>query len=933
MVRLFAAGLCSLLLLWALGAFANNDRAAGFYEDAVRRLDRRGLAGAIIQLKNALQDNPSMLAAHVLIGRAFLENFQPEGAEISFERAIKLGIDRTEVAVPLAQALLMQGKAREVLERFAPEVLIGTQRAQLMVLRSQAHKQLGELGMAATALEEARAQDPGSVLAQLALADLLSEKGQQKDALALASKALEVAPSDPRAWYVIGSIHHFSGDAPKALQAYDKALQLAPRYADARIARVTLLMSTGRLRETAADWDFFRKEHPDEPRSNYLRAVYSARIGDIAGAKEGLSRAAKVLGAIPLDVMKQRAPDVLALTGTVYFGLEEYEKARKYLESYIAIVPNEVPGRRMLGAVYIRRNDAVSAIKALEPAYRLAPRDPGVLTLLGEAYLARGRGQAAMELFQKAADIRGATPALQTTLALSMLQVGQPESAIEQLGSVLGRDSGQRGASVVLALTYLRAGEPRKAVAAMEKSALRHPEDPNVLNVLGVSHMAARDITKARAAYEKALQLAPAFEPAALNLAKLEVYEGKHDSARARLRTVLQSNGRSVQAMHEFAKLEATAGRAAESLAWYEKLITMDSRYLPGSIGLVEAYRDRGEHQKALDLVRNLGNDFPEDMDVLAAEASVHLAMSNFQAAQTVLARMDRLTKDPVRYVQVASMQLRAGNPGGAAYSLEKALSIYPDLLPAQILLVEAESARGNASAAEARARALTKTTSGGAAGYRLLGDIQFRQGRFADALASYRSALTKERTTENALRNVAAMLKMGSGPKAVEFLDAWIAEHPHDLVARRGLGDLHLRLGNIATAQGTYEALLAVNARDVASLNGLSNAFMRRGEYAKAVQTAEKAAKVAPEDPIVLDTLGWALAKSGATDAALSRLRDARLRNPRLEEIRYHLAAVLAKLGRDNEAVDEIGSAIGPNADYPEIEDARMLARRLGLR
>lgn len=94
---------------------ADDQRANGFYEDAVKRLDRRDLAGAIIQLKNALQDNPSMLAAHVLIGRAFLENFQPEGAEISFERAIKLGIDRTEVAVPLAQALLMQGKAREVL--------------------------------------------------------------------------------------------------------------------------------------------------------------------------------------------------------------------------------------------------------------------------------------------------------------------------------------------------------------------------------------------------------------------------------------------------------------------------------------------------------------------------------------------------------------------------------------------------------------------------------------------------------------------------------------------------------------------------------------------------------------------------------------------------------------------------------------------------
>ena len=70
MVALTAAG-------FAIGAsfpaFAVDAEGARYYEDALARYEKNDVAGAIIQLKNALQKDPSMLAAHLLLGQGIAQ--------------------------------------------------------------------------------------------------------------------------------------------------------------------------------------------------------------------------------------------------------------------------------------------------------------------------------------------------------------------------------------------------------------------------------------------------------------------------------------------------------------------------------------------------------------------------------------------------------------------------------------------------------------------------------------------------------------------------------------------------------------------------------------------------------------------------------------------------------------------------------------------
>ena len=109
------------------------------------RYEQRDVPGAIIQLKNALQIDKNMLPVQLLLGKALLANGDMAAAEVAFAEALRLGVDRAEVVLPMARAYLAQGKHRQVLEQpaFAVGGLPARTQIELWVLRSSAMSDLG----------------------------------------------------------------------------------------------------------------------------------------------------------------------------------------------------------------------------------------------------------------------------------------------------------------------------------------------------------------------------------------------------------------------------------------------------------------------------------------------------------------------------------------------------------------------------------------------------------------------------------------------------------------------------------------------------------------------------------------------------------------------------------------------------------------------
>jgi len=930
---LVALAFALALSLAAPAAAQRSDKASQLYDDAVARFERNDVGGAIVQLKNALQQDSRMLAAQVLLGRALLAAGQSADAEGAFSKALELGVKRSEIAVPFAQALYFQGKYEQLLERLPAEGLPKAQKLEMLVLRGHAHKGLWDFRSAARAFEEALAIDPKYTPALLSQADLLAEQGKRAEATKLVEAALRIAPNDAEVWQVKGSFAQAAGDGKGALAAYGKALELKPRYVDPRIGRASLLMDLGRLDEAAPDIDWLKQLAPEDPRGTYARAVYLAKRGDSAAARDALVGVTRLVDPVPREILRRRTPLLLLLGGLAHHGLGQPEKARGYLEDYLRADEQHAGARRLLGSILLTQGDDRGAISVLEPVVRRSPDDWQALSLLASAHMARGQYQSATSYLEAALKASGDAPEVRATLGFSLLGAGQAELALEHLQRAFKKNPGEQRAGIALAGLYLKRDKPQQALEVAAVVAERNPGSAVALNLLGAARVAGGDRKGARTAYVQALRADKSFLPAQLNLARLDLAEGSPVVARGRLGLVLKERPKHTQTMIELAAVEQAAGRTDEAIRWLEKARVTDRRNAEAAVRLVDLYLLEKATDKALAVAKEAETAISNHPAVLAALTRAYLALGDTKTAQTVLSRMSRLAAfDPVVQTEIAQYQLAADNPEGAAFSLEKALSSKPDHLPALALQTELDLRSGDVAQAETRAKAIVAREPGQAIGYRLVADAALARGNFSRAIENYRTALAKEETTDGALRLFQAHVQAGSTSEGVRFLETWVRGHPKDVAAMRALADGHLRVGDLPSAKLWYERVLARRADDPFVLNNLANLLFRQGDAA-ALEYAERAHKLAPQDAAIQDTLGWVLVQRGQRDAGLRHLREARLRDPKSPEIRYHLAVALAQAGRHNEARAELEPALQAGASFEEAGEARKLLQALPAR
>lgn len=924
-----AAALALLLAAGSPAGAAPDAKASKYYEDALTRFEKRDIAGSIVQLKNALQIDKTMLPVQVLLGKALLLNGEAVAAEVALREALNLGVDRAEVVVTLAQAYIAQGKQALVLEQpqFSPAGLPPAVQMSLLLTRSSCSADLGDPRAAMKAIDEARSINAEAVEVWLAEVPVRIRGRQFDQARDAAARALTLAPNSPDAWYQKASVLHVLGDLRGAIEAYDRALALAPAHVEARVARAGLQLDLGRADRAASDVAELRRLSPREPRGAYLAALLADRANKPAEARSALAQVTALIDPVPLEFIRYR-PQLLLLNGMAHFGLNEREKAKPYLESFQKAQGNTAASK-LLAQIYLAEPNVPRAIEVLEGYLKSQPGDAQAMTLLAGAHMSQGRHAKATAVMQEALRARD-TPSVRTALGLSLMGGGQGDNALVQLEAAFAKDPAQTQAGTALVGLYLRGGQTAKAVAVAERLVQRQPANPGLFNLLGMARGQAGNVQGARDAYAQALQLDPALVGVKINLARLEVATQAYDQAAARLGEVLKADEKNVDALYEMAVLSQRRGQLPETQRWLEKASDhAGPRELRPGLALVNFQLHAGRGGPALDAAKQLYAKAPDDVPVLLAYASAQLAHRDNAAARTTLTTATRLAdfNAPLQ-TDIARLQLAAGNLPGAAYSLEKGLSDQPDFLPAGALLTEVELRQGELAKAEQRARRIAEKYPRRAIGFSLLGDVAAARGQSGAALEAYRKAHQAEPGTETMLRLYRA-LSLQDAIKAGALADEWLRAHPQDGVVRKALADGQARSRNYAAARLNYEAALKAQPDDSEVMNNLANVLLRLKDPGAAAM-AEQALARSPGDVNVIDTLGWALFQAGQRDRALPFLRDARLRDPANPEIRFHLGSVLADAGRSSEAREELDAALKSGRPFEGSAQAQRLLASL---
>ena len=193
---------------------------------------------------------------------------------------------------------------------------------------------------------------------------------------------------------------------------------------------------------------------------------------------------------------------------------------------------------------------------------------------------------------------------LELKAALSEVRSGRSQAALERMDALLARFPKAADAWRLSAIAARACGDPAQAEFRLRKSISFRCENPEAWNTLGLVLDELDRAVEAVDAFEHARSLAPEFEPAAINLARLKLRDG--DAAGAE--RAVAPFARSAQAALVRANALKALGQAEQAAAIYQALLNADRTNVRAAYGLGVALLELGRPEEALTVLTPLSS-------------------------------------------------------------------------------------------------------------------------------------------------------------------------------------------------------------------------------------------------------------------------------------------------------------------------------------
>ncbi|HNH24522.1 MAG TPA: potassium-transporting ATPase subunit KdpA, partial [Accumulibacter sp.] len=262
--------------------------------------------------------------------------------------------------------------------------------------------------------------------------------------------------------------------------------------------------------------------------------------------------------------------------------------------------------------------------------------------------------------------------------------------------------------------------------------------------------------------------------------------------------------------MLALAELAGKEKQEAKYVEWLEKASAADTKAIEPRAGLIRYYLVKKENQKALALAIEASQANPDNLSALKLLADTRLTTGERASAiETWRSIVAKAPSSPEVYQSLAQAQMSDKQWPAARETLQKALQLKPDFLPALDALLKIEIEQKNPDAALRIARQMQSRQPASPLGFDREADILLSQQRYPAALASFEQALAKGAGTPGMIKLHRALLASGDKAAAEGRLADWLTKFPKDLTARAYAGDVYLQANDNRQAITQYEVLL----------------------------------------------------------------------------------------------------------------------------
>jgi tetratricopeptide (TPR) repeat protein len=634
--------------------------------------------------------------------------------------------------------------------------------AEYKAFLAEALRQIGDADTNAEKFEdaaklfaEALALAPENSDATLDYAALRLQEGKLKESQVLAERAVQLAPENARAQYMLGAALYQLEDYTGAKQHLEKAVVAHPNFETGYLLGITYIKLQDLNRATLL-FNEMTVGLGDTPDIHVLLGR-AYRVGDyldqaISELHKALAKDPKIKVAHYLTAMAYLERD-----GDSGFG-----EAVPELEAELKVNPNDTRTHYMIGYIALKRHDAKLAEQELSRAVELDPENPDPLISLGQIYLDAGRLPEAEKTFRRSI-------AATKDPAHNGYQVNRAHYALGRILLQTGREDEGKKELQISAELRDKPRPQRRGMGGPDDAPTT--DDPKVGAALPESGLSPAQLKAASALAE---ELKPAIADSYNNLGVIAA--GKKDY---------------VAAMGYFEK----AG------SWNPDLETLDR-----NLGMAAFYANQFDRS-----VGPLGSHVERHPDDLRARAALGLSFfggKNYSKVVETLQPIETtVDADPGLSFAYAVSQVKTGaySQGmGRLHALEKTSPNSADLhtLMGEALVDQAEYAEALQEYRKALAINPNLQRTHFLAGLALI-----RKGDPAEAAQEFRTALKLDsRDVASKYHLAYSLIQMQQPKDALPLLHEVIEQDPKYADAYYQLGKLQLEQGNTQEAVANLE-------------------------------------------------------------------------------------------------------------------------------
>ena len=430
------------------------------------------------------------------------------------------------------------------------------------------------------------------------LIQVYHETGETFEAIALLEKRITQKPS-PADYNTLGIFYYEKKDAEKAIQAFEKALHIAPYHKAARRNLHQLLRAKGFRALASKDFETatttFEKVLQMEPLDAPTYQLMGNGYAQAGQFEKAISYYQKAVDLNPVDALtQQNFAQCYNNYGVSLRNREEWDEAIDAYRNALRLMPTLQIARTNLSDAFTRKAKAHSEADELDEAVaaylelqKLHPHEMHIRNLLGELYLKKGNYADALSAFQQ---VYTATP--------------NGDHALHNLVAAYHH----------YARNLSDARDYTTAIQLLEEALRLAPTDLNLRLSLANAYQGAEDYERAAMEISRVLAQAPGNLQAKEEQINLKIRRGnalmrqrQHAAALAEFEAIPESE-RDIEIYNTIGYLYLVEGEHAKAFAGFETVLRKDPINMPAFRNLLslesQLIRRRGNKMREATLIK-----------------------------------------------------------------------------------------------------------------------------------------------------------------------------------------------------------------------------------------------------------------------------------------------------------------------------------------